>query len=63
MLFVVRRTGRRMDQWNMPSIRSADVVKGWSKIRDLETMKTIVKEIIDNNINSMGKTFVHCGFT
>jgi hypothetical protein len=28
---------------------------------DLEMMKTIVKEIIDNNINSMDKTFVHCG--
>jgi hypothetical protein len=25
MLFVVRHTSRRMDQWNMPSIRSAGV--------------------------------------
>ncbi len=35
------------------------LVKRWSEIRDLETMKTIIKEIIDNNINSMDKTFVH----
>jgi hypothetical protein len=38
------------------------LVKRWSEIRDLETMKTIVKEIINNNINSMDKTSVHCGY-
>ncbi len=38
------------------------LVKRWLEVCDLETMKTIVKEIINNNINSMDKTFVHCGY-
>ena len=37
------------------------LVKHWSKIHDLEMMKTILDEIINNNINSMDKTFVYCG--
>jgi hypothetical protein len=37
-----------------------NLVKHWSEVEDLETMKTIIEEIIDNNIHSIEETFVHC---
>ncbi len=39
-----------------------NLVKHWLEVEDLETMKTIVKEIIDNNIHSMDETFIHWGY-
>jgi len=39
-----------------------NLVKCWSEVEDLETMKTIVEEIIDNNIKSIDETFLHCGY-
>jgi hypothetical protein len=36
--------------------------KRWSEVHDLESMQTVVEEIIDNDINNMDKTFVHCGY-
>jgi hypothetical protein len=38
-----------------------NLVKHWLEVENLETMKTIVEEIIDNNIHSMDETFIHCG--
>ena len=39
-----------------------NLVKRWSEIKDLETMKTIVEEIIDQDIHSMDETFLHCSY-
>ena len=36
--------------------------KWWSEVKDLETMKTVVEEIIDSNIHSMDDTFLHCSY-
>ena len=36
--------------------------KRWSEVKDLETMKTVVEEIIDSNIHSMDDTFLHCSY-
>ena len=38
-----------------------NLTKRWSKVYDLETMQTVVEEIIDNDINGMDDTFIHCG--
>jgi hypothetical protein len=29
---------------------------------DLQTMRTVIKHIIDNDITNMEETFVHCGY-
>jgi hypothetical protein len=34
----------------------------WSECADLESMKTVVEEIIDDDITNMDETFVHCGY-
>ena len=39
-----------------------NLIKRWSEVEDLETMKTIVEEIIDNDIKSFNETFLHCGY-
>jgi hypothetical protein len=39
-----------------------NLIKRWSEVKDLKTMKTIVEEIIDNDIKSMDETFLHCGY-
>jgi transposase len=39
-----------------------NLTKRWSKVTDLETMQTVVEEIIDNDITSIDETFLHCGF-
>jgi hypothetical protein len=39
-----------------------NLVKRWFEVKDLETMKTIVEEIIDNDIKSIDETFLHCGY-
>jgi hypothetical protein len=39
-----------------------NLIKRWSEVEDLETMKTIVEEIIDNDIKLMDETFLHCGY-
>ena len=39
-----------------------NLTKRWSEVTDLETMQTVVEEIIDNNITSIDKTFSHCGY-
>jgi transposase len=36
--------------------------KRWSECVDVESMKTVVEEIIDGNITKMDETFVHCGY-
>jgi transposase len=36
--------------------------KRWLEVKDLETMKTAVEEIIDSDIHSMDDTFLHCGY-
>ena len=36
--------------------------KRWSEVEDLESMKTVVEEIIDSDIHSMDETFLHCGY-
>ena len=36
--------------------------KHWSECVDLESMKTVVEEIIDGKITNMDETFVHCGY-
>jgi len=36
--------------------------KRWSEVNDLESMKTVVEEIIDSDIHSMDETFLHCGY-
>jgi hypothetical protein len=36
--------------------------KRWSECVDLESMKTVVEEIIDGKITNMDETFVHCGY-
>jgi hypothetical protein len=36
--------------------------KRWSEVHDLESKKTVVEEIIDNDIHSMDETFLHCGY-
>jgi hypothetical protein len=38
------------------------LVKRWSEVKDLESMKTVVEEIIDSDIHSMDETFLHCGY-
>ncbi len=39
-----------------------NLIKRWSEVKNLKTMKTIVEEIIDNDIKSMDETFLHCGY-
>jgi hypothetical protein len=36
--------------------------KRWSEVHDLDSMKTVVEEIIDKDIHNMDETFVHCGY-
>jgi hypothetical protein len=39
-----------------------NLVKCWYEVKDLEMMKTIVEQIIDENIHSMDETFLHCSY-
>ena len=36
--------------------------KRWTEARDLESMRTVVEDIIENDINNVDETFVHCGY-
>ena len=36
--------------------------KRWTEARDLESMRTVVEDIIENVINNVDETFVHCGY-
>jgi transposase len=36
--------------------------KRWTEARDLESMRTVVEDIIENNINNVDETFLHCGY-
>jgi transposase len=36
--------------------------KRWTEARDLELMRTAVEDIIENYINNVDETFVHCGY-
>ena len=38
------------------------LVQRWSEVEDLTTMQHVVEEIIDNDINNMEGTFLHCGY-
>ena len=38
-----------------------NLTKNWSEVYDLETIQTIVEEIINNNINGMYEPCMHCG--
>ena len=38
------------------------LVQRWSEVEDLTTMQRVVEEIIDNDINNMEGTFLHCGY-
>jgi hypothetical protein len=35
--------------------------KGWSEVSDLQTMRAVIKHIINNDISNMEETFVYCG--
>ena len=35
---------------------------GWFLLGDLQTMRAVIKHIIDNDITNMEETFVHCGY-
>jgi hypothetical protein len=37
-----------------------NLVKCWSKVKDLKTMKIIIEKIINEGIHSMDETFLHC---
>jgi transposase len=39
-----------------------NLTKRWSEVNDLETMQTVIEEIIDNNITGIDETFFHCGY-
>ena len=34
----------------------------WSEIQDLATTQLVLEQIIDNDINNMEDTFLHCGY-
>ena len=36
--------------------------KSWTEAPDLESMRTVVEDIIENDINNVDETFVHCGY-
>ena len=36
--------------------------KRWSECVDVESIQTVVEEIIDGDITNMDETFVHCGY-
>ena len=36
--------------------------KRWTEAHDLESMKTVVEDIIENKIYNIDETFVHCGY-
>jgi hypothetical protein len=36
--------------------------KRWSEVSDLQTMRAVIKHIIDNDISNMEETFVYCGY-
>jgi hypothetical protein len=38
------------------------LVQRWSEIQDLATMQLVLEQIIDNDINNMKDTFLHCGY-
>jgi hypothetical protein len=44
------------------SMQSIKYQVRWSEVEDHETMKTIVKEIIEKVIKSMDETCLHCGY-
>jgi hypothetical protein len=39
-----------------------NLAKRWSEVKDLETMQTVVEEIIGNDITGIDDTFLHCGY-
>ena len=39
-----------------------NLTKRWSEVNDLETMQTVIEEIIDNKITGIDETFLHCGY-
>ncbi len=36
--------------------------KRWSEVSDLQTMRAVIEQFIDNDISNMEETFVHCGY-
>jgi hypothetical protein len=36
--------------------------KHWSEVSDLQTMRAVIKHIIDNDISNMEETFLYCGY-
>jgi hypothetical protein len=36
--------------------------KRWSEVSDLQTMRAVIKHIIDNDISNMEETFLYCGY-
>jgi hypothetical protein len=37
------------------------LVQRWSEIQDLATMQLVLEQIIDNDMNNMEDSFLHCG--
>jgi hypothetical protein len=62
VLFVVLHIGHRTDQEYAINQVCVKLDKRWSECVDVESMQTVVADIIDRDITNMDETFVHCGY-